>query len=212
MTGPPTTGAKALERLLEGNDRFCRGAPRHEGLDSDRRLELAEGQAPFAVIVSCSDSRVPAEIVFDQGLGDVFLVRVAGNTVSHPVVLGSIEYGVGVLGAVLLMVLGHSRCGAVLAALDQIDRGGAVPGDIQSVIDPVLPAARAVSGGTPDHRLERAVRENVRRQVAHLEGSAPVLAPAIAAGQLLVVGAECDIASGQVTPVGAYDEDRSAGS
>jgi carbonic anhydrase len=212
MPGPPTTGAEALQRLLDGNDRFCRGVPRHEGLDADRRAELAEAQAPFAVIVSCSDSRVPAEIVFDQGLGDVFLVRVAGNTVTHPVVLGSIEYGVGVLGAVLLMVLGHSRCGAVSAALDQIDRGGTVPGDIQSVIDPVLPAARAVSGGTPDHRLERAVPENVRRQVAHLRASAPVLAPAIAAGQLLVMGAVCDITSGRVTPVADDGVDRSAGS
>jgi carbonic anhydrase len=194
----PTTGAEALARLLEGNDRFVRGEPRHEGRDGDRRVELAESQAPFAVIVSCSDSRVPAEIVFDQGLGDVFLVRVAGNTAGHPILLGSIEYGVGVLGAVLLMVLGHSRCGAVTAALDFLDDGADVPGDIQSVIDPVLPAARAAGQGSRDQRLDQAVRENIRRQVAHLSGRPFVLAPAVESGRLLVVGAECDIATGRV--------------
>ncbi|MGO9457201.1 MAG: carbonic anhydrase [Acidimicrobiales bacterium] len=198
MAAQPTTGAEALDRLLEGNTRFVAGNSRHEGLDGDRRVELAEGQAPFAVIVSCSDSRVPAEIVFDQGLGDVFLVRVAGNTASHPILRGSIEYGVGILGAVLLMVMGHSGCGAVTAALDQIDRDGTVPGDIQSVVDAVLPAARSVADGTFDLRLERAVRENVCRQVSLLAASEPVLAPAAAAGRLLVVGAVCDIATGRV--------------
>lgn len=198
MADAPTTGAEALDRLLEGNARFVRGASRHEGTDVDRRAELAEGQSPFAVIVSCSDSRVPAEIVFDQGLGDVFLVRVAGNTTTHPIVLGSIEYGVAVLGAVLLMVLGHSRCGAVSAALDHIDQGTDVPGDIQSVIDAVLPAARSAGDGAQGDRLERAVKENIRSQVAHLESSSPVIAPAVAAGRLLVVGAECDIATGWV--------------
>ncbi len=198
MAAQPTTGAEALDRLLEGNTRFVAGNSRHEGLDGDRRVELAEGQAPFAVIVSCSDSRVPAEIVFDQGLGDVFLVRVAGNTASHPILRGSIEYGVGILGAVLLMVMGHSGCGAVTAALDQIDRDGTVPGDIQSVVDAVLPAARSVADGTFDLRLERAVRENVCRQVSLLAASEPVLAPAAAAGRLLVVGAVCDLATGRV--------------
>ena len=211
MAAQPTTGAEALDRLLEGNARFVAGNSRHEGLDGDRRVELAGGQAPFAVIVSCSDSRVPAEIVFDQGLGDVFLVRVAGNTAAHPILRGSIEYGVGILGAVLLMVMGHSGCGAVTAALDQVDRDGTVPGDIQSVVDAVLPAARSVGDGPFDLRLERAVRENVRRQVSHLAASEPVLAPAAASGRLLVVGAVCDIATGRVELVTGAAEGRSGG-
>jgi carbonic anhydrase len=201
MPTRPTSGAEALDRLLEGNERFVRGEPLHEGLDGGRRAELAAGQAPFAVIVSCSDSRVPAEIVFDRGLGDVFLVRVAGNTATQPIVLGSIEYGVGVLGALLLMVLGHSRCGAVTAALDHLDRGTDVPGDIQAVIDPVLPAARAAGEGSADRRLAAAVRENILRQVGYLAACPSVLAPAVDAGRLLIVGAECDIATGRVEVV-----------
>jgi carbonic anhydrase len=208
MAGPPTTGAEALDRLLEGNARFVNGDSRHEGLDGDRRVELAESQSPFAVIVSCSDSRVPAEIVFDQGLGDVFLVRVAGNTATHPILRGSVEYGVGILGSVLLMVLGHSGCGAVTAALDQIDQGGTVPGEIQSVVDAVLPAAHSVPDGPLELRLARAVEENVRRQVAHLSTVEPVLAPAVASGRLLVVGAVCDIATGRVEMVTGSVEDR----
>lgn len=188
------TGAEALDRLLAGNERFVRG----EAQGRAPRAELAAGQSPFAVILSCSDSRVPPEIVFDQGLGDVFLVRVAGNTAIDPILLGSIEYGVGVLGAVLLMVLGHEGCGAVTAALDHVHQGTAAPGDIQAVIDPVVPAARAVSGEPADRQLDHAVRENVRRQVAALEAAPSVLAPAVAVGRLTVVGAEYTLATGKV--------------
>jgi carbonic anhydrase len=196
MPAAPVTGAEALDRLLAGNERFVRGGARETR--RARLGELVEGQSPFAVILSCSDSRVPAEIVFDQDLGDVFLVRVAGNTATDPILLGSIEYGVGVLGAVLLMVLGHERCGAVTAALDHLDQGTVFPGDVQAVVDPVLPAARAASGQPGERRLDHAVRENVRRQVALLGASPPVLAPAVSAGRLVVVGARYALATGRV--------------
>ena len=140
-------------------------------------------------------------MIFDRGPGDIFVVRVAGNTATHPILLGTIEYGVAVLGAVLLVVLGHQQCGAVTAALEQIERGTTLPGEIQAVVDPVLPAARAVAGGPAEGRLDDAVRENIRRQVALLEASPSVLAPAVSAGRLMVVGAEFSLATGRVAIV-----------
>lgn len=211
MAGPPATGADALDRLLEGNARFVAGAPRGTPPDDARRAALAAGQSPFAVVLSCSDSRVAAEMVFDLELGDVFSVRVAGNTAAHPVLVGSIEFGVAVLGAPLVMVLGHRGCGAILAALEYLGGGALAPGEIPSVVEAVLPAVRETPAEPSGDRGDRAVRENVRRQVAALERSSAVLGDAVAAGRLLVVGAEYDMVTGRVEVVGAGGAGQVAG-
>jgi carbonic anhydrase len=129
-------------------------------------MEIARGQAPFAVLVSCSDSRVPPELLFDTGLGELFIIRNAGNTVDTAA-LGSIQYGVLVLGAPLVVVLGHERCGAVDAALQVVDKNATFPGSIGPMIEPIIPAVlKAKSGGAKgDELLDAAVRENVRRVV-----------------------------------------------
>lgn len=119
-TLPVTNGDEALARLLAGNSRYVAGAPVNQGRDTVRRAEEAQSQSPFAVILSCSDSRVSPEVVFDEGVGDLFVVRVAGNTCETPIVQGSIEYAIEYLHSVLLMVLGHEGCGAVKAALDSV--------------------------------------------------------------------------------------------
>jgi carbonic anhydrase len=187
-TDPQVTGAEALERLLAGNERFAtgRGRARHH------RPELAKAPTPLAVVLACADSRVAPEIVLDQDLGVVFAVRAAGNTAEEPVLLGSIEYGVAVLGAPLILVMGHDGCLAVAAALE--GGGGPAPGRIPSVVAPISEAVgKAGTGGTAPHaatdRLREAVRENVRHQAARLAASDPVLAPAVAAGRLVVAGA-----------------------
>lgn len=187
------TGEEALQRLLAGNERFAGG----RGTARRPRPELAEGQTPIAVVLSCADSRVPPEIVLDQDLGDVFAVRVAGNTAEDPVLLGSIEFVVAVLGAPLLLVLGHDGCGAVEAALEAAGGGPAAAGHVGAVVAPILEVARLAGGGAPGKaatgpaggQLGVAVRENVRRQAARLAASDPVLAPAVAAGRLMVAGA-----------------------
>ncbi len=190
--------AQALAALKAGNARFVAGSPRNQGRDSVRRAELAEGQAPFAVVLGCSDSRVTPELLFDQGIGDLFLVRVAGNTGELPILLGSIEYGVGVLGASLIVVLGHEECGAVKAALEQVNQGKQVPGAIDGVLQPIIPAAQQVATLAPDQQLDAAIRRNVELQVASLSGSSAILGPALSDGKLRIVGAEYHLVSGRV--------------
>jgi carbonic anhydrase len=119
----PKTPDEALKRLLAGNKRFVEGHPQNPRRDSVRRIKTAEGQKPFAIILTCSDSRLSPEVIFDKGLGDLFVVRVAGNTGSDPVLVGSMEYSVLTFGSVLLMVLGHTECGAVEAAVDVVTKG-----------------------------------------------------------------------------------------
>ncbi len=194
----PGTPDQALEALKAGNARFVKGQPLNQGRDSVRRAELAESQAPFAVILGCSDSRVVPEVLFDQGLGDLFLVRVAGNTGTDPILLGSIEYGVGVIGAPLLVVLGHQGCGAVKAALANVTQGETVPGAIPAVLQPILPAARAVLDQPSSEQLDAAVRQNVQMQVTTLPGTSSVLQPAVSGGRLKVVGAEYELENGRV--------------
>ena len=194
-----TNGDDALARLMAGNQRFIHGKQVNQGRDTVRRVALAETQSPFVIIVGCSDSRVVPEVIFDEGLGDMFLVRAAGNTAMDPVLLGSIEYGVAVLGSVLLMVLGHQDCGAVKASLKQVKGGEAPPGDIPAVLAPILPAAQSVKSDPAATQLDAAIQQNVRNQVAALSASAAVLQPAVAAGTLKIVGAEYQLASGRVT-------------
>jgi carbonic anhydrase len=180
-----------LERLAQGNHRYVAERLEHPRRGSARRRRLAGGQRPFAVILGCSDSRVPPAVVFDQGLGDLFEVRVAGNVASRAA-LASIEYAVDQLGARLVMVLGHSCCGAVTAALE----GGRAPGSIGSLlklIQPVLTSAK-VKPGDP---VANAVEENVRRQVRQVSRS-PVVAPLLKKGRVEVAGAIYDLQTGEV--------------
>jgi carbonic anhydrase len=186
------TADEALARLLEGNARFVSGSPEAPGRDELRRNEQADGQTPFAVILGCSDSRVPPEIVFDQGIGDLFVVRVAGNIAVEDVTLASIEFGVAILGCPLVMVLGHERCGAVKAAVDAVVEHRDVEGRLAALVLPIVSAVEASSGATPDQLLEAAVKQNVRRQVARLDD---------AFVETTVVGARYDLRSGRVALV-----------
>jgi carbonic anhydrase len=194
-----TNGADALARLIAGNDRFVSGKPTNQGRTSARLVEVVEHQDPFAIILGCSDSRVSPEIVFDQGVGDLFVVRVAGNTAIDPVLLGSIEYSVEALGSVLLMVLGHENCGAVKGALSEAQKGTVYPGDIGSFLSPVVPAAQSVATLPAAAQLDGAIKQNVLNQVQLLNSSPAILQPAVTAGQLKVVGAQYTLGTGKVT-------------
>lgn len=183
---------RALEQLREGNRRFAGSETVGERarVSRARRVELTAGQSPFAVVLGCSDSRVPAELVFDQGLGDLFVIRVAGN-IAAPTQIGSVEFAVEVLGARLVVVLGHSGCGAVSAAVETIRSGD--PGHsphLRAIVDRIRPAVE----GEPD--AERAVRANVEATVARLSAESPTLA---AVEGLRIVGAEYALESGLVT-------------
>lgn len=193
----PTTGAAALRRLQDGNRRFVSGKAKGQGPYNARRAELAEGQAPFAVVLGCSDSRVPPEIVFDEGLGDLFLVRVAGNTAADPIVIGSIEYAATILGSILLMVLGHDDCGAVKAAVDVATKAKTLPGDLPSVAQPILPAVEMVRAEPADAIVDAAIQANVRRTAAGL-AAVPLLADLVAQNKFTIVGAEYQLKSGKV--------------
>ena len=189
----------ALEELRKGNARFVSDALEHPALGSERRSEVARGQQPFAAVLSCADSRVPAELVFDRGLGDLFVVRTAGQVVAEPV-LGSLQYGVAVLGVPLLLVLGHTACGAVQAAVDAVASGAPASGTaIDSLVAAIRPAAEAAlaqDGGTD--AAAGAVRRNVEDRVASLRADA-VLGAAVSDGRLEVVGGVYDLTTGVVT-------------
>ena len=195
--------AEALERLREGNRRFVAGAFSRDALATPaRRGELAGGQIPFAVILGCSDSRVPAEIVFDQGLGDLFVVRVAGNVVA-PSQIGSVEFAAARFGTSLAVVLGHSQCGAVLATLEELARpGGSRSPNLASIVGRIRPSVEpllAANAGTePDALVRLCVRANVRAAVEKLMSGSELLAPLVQAGSLLVVGAEYSLETGAV--------------
>jgi carbonic anhydrase len=194
------TPDQALARLKQGNADFLADKPKSALTDHNRRLEIARGQAPFAVLVGCSDSRVPPELLFGTGLGELFIVRNAGNTVDT-VALGSIEYGVLVLGAPLIVVLGHERCGAVDAALGVVQKNATYPGSIGQMIEPIIPAAlKAASSGDlkGEALLDAAVRENVRRTVERLRNAEPTIIEPQRAGKLKVVGARYDLDDGKV--------------
>jgi carbonic anhydrase len=189
----PTPEA-ALEQLLAGNQRFAQQHPTHPDQSTGRMIEISQAQHPFATILSCADSRVAAELIFDQGLGDLFDVRVAGNIVL-PGTLGSIEYAVVLLGTPLLMVLGHERCGAVTAAV----QGEALPGSISAFVDPIKPVLKQIEGKLGD-AIENAVVANVQYQVTQLRQSS-LLAERVEAGTLKIVGGRYDLDTGKVTLV-----------
>jgi carbonic anhydrase len=194
------SAGQALARLKQGNDDFLANRLPPDPPDhARRRLELARSQTPFAVLVGCSDSRVPPELLFGAGLGELFIVRNAGNTVDT-VALGSIQYGVNVLGAPLIVVLGHERCGAVDAAVSVVQKNAVYPGSIGQMIEPIIPAVlKARSGGAKEEELlDQAVRENIRRTVMRLRESEPSLIEPQRAGHLRIVGARYDLDDGKV--------------
>src|SRR5512146_937426 len=191
---PAMSPDQALAQLLAGNRRFQHDATGHPLLHAKRRAELVGGQAPFAVILSCSDSRVPPELIFDQGLGGLFVVRVAGNTVTRAG-LESIDYGVDHLGASLIMVLGHDSCGAVKGALGEcVDKPAGKLPEIFANICPAVDQARKRSG---DNLESHAIDMNVTDQVRMLEVS-PLFKKRVANGSLKIVGGRYDLQSGKV--------------
>lgn len=186
---------QALMRLKEGNQRYISGNMIHPRQDREQRVKLVGGQEPFAIILGCSDSRIPPELIFDRGLGDIFIIRVAGNILDD-VVLGSIEYAAAHLAVPLIMVLGHSGCGAVTAAVE----GGEVPGHLTSLVEGINPAVEEARGKEGD-TVVNAIRANVRIMVDGLKISEPILAKLVGAGKLEVVGAVYDQGSGRVDVV-----------
>ena len=193
---------EALERLREGNRRFVSGAPSAAIAGQRRRSELLAGQEPFAVIVGCSDSRVPPEIVFDHGLGELFVVRVAGNIV-QPSAAGSVEYAVQHLSTRLVVVLGHTKCGAVGATLDELRGAGREQSaNLRSIVDGIRPSVEPLLAADVEHDpeevLRQAIRANVRRSVAGLCTGSSVIEREVARGGALVVGAEYSLESGEV--------------
>src|SRR5215475_49886 len=218
---PMVSPAEAISRLKEANGRFAAGNPQHPHESSDdrsymaknsyenadaislgmtaeqaakRRAELAKSQHPFAIILSCSDSRVPPEIVFDEGLGDLFIVRVAGNVLNDEG-LGSIEYAVDILGARLIVVLGHQSCGAVDAAMKTVAAKGKVPGHIQSLVTAIKP----VVVSTPKADLETMTKANVKHVGEGLRSSTPILKAKVDAGDVQVIGGYYTLDTGAVT-------------
>ena len=185
------TPDQALSALMDGNRRFVSGRVTEPHRSLDRVREVAPKQAPFAAVLACADSRVPVEILFDQGFGDVFVCRAAGN-IATPEIIGSLEFGTAVLGARVLMVLGHTACGAVVAAAN----GGAVPGQISSLFAHLRPAVQRAGGDA-----EKAIVENARVQADLLAASSPVIAGLVREGKLKVVAANYDLRTGQVALV-----------
>ena len=218
---PMISPTEAISRLKEGNGRFIAGNVQHPhetaderafiaknsyenpdaislGMTSEqaakRRTELTKSQHPFAIILSCSDSRVPPELVFDEGLGDLFIVRVAGNVLNDEG-LGSIEYGVDVLGARLIVVLGHQSCGAVDAAMKTVAAKGKAPGHIQSLVTAIKP----VVDSTPKADLETMIKANVKHVVDALRTSKPILKTRVDSGDVQVLGGYYTLDTGAVT-------------
>lgn len=195
---------EALERLRDGNRRFVSGDPGRAPASRRRWSDPGRGQRPFAIILGCADSRVPPEIIFDQGVGDLFVVRVAGNVVT-PTQLGSIEYAAVQLGTPLVVVLGHTDCGAVRATVDAC-LGGAeeLSPALRAIVDEVRPSVERVAGAQadrdrdPDALARQAIRANVAASVRGLREGSPVLAERMHSGRLVVVGAEYELDTGLV--------------
>jgi len=191
---PTVAPADAVSKLKEGNGRYTSGNLQHPGQTTERRAELTKDQHPFAVILSCSDSRVPPEIVFDQGLGDLFVVRVAGNVIDDHG-LGSIEYAVDHLGARLIVVLGHQSCGAVKAAKETIAAKGKASGHIQSLVTAIRPVVEA----TAKDDLDTTVKANVKHVVQALRSSTPILKAKVDSGEVQVIGGYYSLDTGAVS-------------
>ncbi len=200
---PMASAQEALERLRAGNRRFVSGAGGDDALTSHaRRREVATGQAPFAIILGCSDSRVPAEMVFDQGLGDLFVIRVAGN-IAAPSQIGSVEYAAAHYDTPLVVVLGHSQCGAILAALEELQQPEeTLSPNLRSIVDRVRPSVEGLLATELRHDtqalIQQAVRANVRASVNQLRHGSRLLEQLIQDDRLDVIGAEYSLETGIV--------------
>ena len=202
-----------MRELLAGNYRFTIGKRRSPRGRPEEFRALAHGQFPQAVIVSCADSRVAPEILFDVGVGDIFVVRVAGNVVDGAgvIVKGSIEYAVAELNVPLILVLGHSGCGAVKAAIKHLEDRDSLPGAINGLVELIKPAV-ARSKGMPGDPLENAIRQNVEAGVEKLQTLEPILASRVKDGKVKVVGGVYDLRTGTVTLIGKKNDHRTPNS
>lgn len=185
----------ALKRLMDGNQRFMHQLSLHPDQSQARLKEVAQAQYPFAALLSCADSRVAPEILFDEGMGDLFDIRVAGNIVT-PEVLGSLEYAVDILGTPLIMVLGHERCGAVTAAV----QGKRLSGHINSFVKAIKPAIANIEG-TSEDLVDNAVVANVRYQIGKLKQNSNILSQRLLDGELKIVGGRYDLDTGEVSSI-----------
>jgi carbonic anhydrase len=190
---------EALQRLTEGNARYVANEPRQRDFSATRAAR-AQAQYPIAGIVSCADSRLAPELAFDQQPGELFVVRVAGNFVNSDG-LASLEYGVAILGIPLLIVLGHSGCGAVDATIKVIQKSISLPGHLPELVNALKPGVQKAIDAKPDGLLDAAIVENVRYNVERLRGATPVVADLVAAGKVKVAGAVYDIATGKISMV-----------
>jgi carbonic anhydrase len=188
------TESQALQKLMEGNARFVSGSVMHPNQSAEIRQELILGQHPFAVVVGCSDSRVPPELIFDQGLGDIFMVRTAGQVLDD-VALGSIEYAVEHLDVPLVVVLGHDSCGAVKATVEE----GEVPGHLDSLVKFIQPAVeKAKKNGNERELLNNSIDNNINNIVEELNTSLPILSEKVQKGELKILGARFQLDTGTV--------------
>lgn len=195
---PSLTPDQALEALKRGNQEFLAGRAVIQDADGRRRLEIAKAQYPIAVLVSCSDSRVPPELLFGRGLGELFIIRNAGNTIDT-VAMGSLEYAVAVLNVPLVVIMGHERCGAVDAAVSVVQDGTTFPGSIGDMVEPIIPAVLDARRDNPTDLLDASVRANVRRTVARLRAfSEPMVLDRLKERKLRIVGARYDLDDGNV--------------
>lgn len=195
----PVSPEEALQRLIEGNARYAANTSRNKDYSAGR-VARSVSQAPFATIISCADSRVSPELIFDQGPGELFVIRVAGNFVNEDG-LASIEYGAAVLGVPLILVLGHSNCGAVAATIKVVKEGTTLPGHLPSLVAAIRPAIEEAIADKPADLLAEATSDNVRHNVEKLRTAEPIVAEAVAAGKIKLAGGVYDIATGKVAMI-----------
>lgn len=196
---PPVTNAdEALARLVRGNQRYVAALSVSPNQTIERRDQVSGGQMPFAIILGCSDSRVPPELVFDQGIGDLFIIRLAGNVYDGGIGVGSIEYAVETFKSPLLMVLGHESCGAVSATIKSIQTNTTLPGKLDTIVQAIRPAFEQTQG-QPGDQLDNVIHANVLNVVAQLKAADPFISQAQADGKLKIVGAHYNLKTGAVT-------------
>ncbi len=198
---------QSLTKLMDGNKRFVSGSLAKKDIGDLKRKELAKGQKPFAIVVTCSDSRVSPELLFDQGLGDVFVIRTAGNVVDK-IALGSIEYAAEHLHSPLVLVLGHEKCGAVGATLETLEKQGKPEGNIGAIIEKVIPAAVAArkKGGTKDEIFDNAVKENAKNTSKDIMEKSSIIQHLMHENKLKVVAGEYSLQTGNIEMIELADE------
>lgn len=205
-TGPAVSADQALKILQEGNTRFIQGKVDHPNQDfMTRSKTYADGQAPFACVLSCSDSRVPVEILFDRGVGDVFVVRVAGN-IANVNEIASIEYGIDHLNVPLLVVLGHSKCGAVTAVVQKAEAHGNIPYLIKSIVPAVETARKQNPHASGDSLVNDAIKANIWQAIADLYKNSPTVAEKVKNNKAKVIGAFYELETGKVTWMGEHPD------